>query len=469
MISTLIRGRRAPWLIKCVLVLLLLWPVWRVPCPPLQDYPNHLARAYIALHLRTSSPFAHYYTLIPYPIPNSLSDYLLIVLGTFMSLSLAGKLVLSLILIAFPLAYERFLLAARPKTAPIYAYWGWVLVYSHFFHRGYLNFLLGLILLFLSLAAYVRWLQRPAYGAWELATVLATLTYVAHLMAFGMLVLLVAMLLLYHRSSKRLVLHVVLSFFPAVLLWGIYWMGEHPPLTLAWYTQFGPWAVALLQAFFAYDPARDLLLIAPVLGLFVGLLFVSLLSEHRLNVWMASSALLFLLALVMPRGINILVRPGQRLLFTALLIAPAAFIDLRTLPGLFVRALLILTTVAVTLRVGVTYMSLQPDVEQVMTCVELLSPTVPTGHLVFLPYRGSVQPYEHIVEYVVIKKDAPVSNLFTQYSLLRTRVPLPGTRTLSDLNPETYPQAVIVGSASRPPVGYRLFRHEPLCTVWRSD
>lgn len=458
---------RGNLLLKVLLAVALVVPVWCVPYPPLQDYPNHLARAYIALHLYDpTKPFTHYYTLVPYPVPNSLSDFLLLALGRFMPLNVAGKLLLSLLLIGFPLSFERFLASVRPRDSALYGLFGWVLAYNHFFHRGYLNYLLGLTCVFLCLWAYTRLWITSKWSDALLVAFLTVLTFLAHLLAFTILTLLVALALLDRRPGRQNTLLSVPGFLLSGLLFLLYWTGEHPPLSFATYPSLKLWATALAQTFFAYDPPRDLLTIAPVLGLWLGLLLLRLKDLLRLDIWLAAGFLLFLVALAMPRNINIMVRPGQRLLLVALLVAIAGFPRLPQRPALFVRTFLVLMTLIVSLRVAMAYVALQPELQQIVTCVRGLTPGVPTGHVVLTPYRGSIQPEKHIAEYAALWKDTPVSNLFTSYSLLHTS--LPTTMAIADLDPVVYPQAVIVGPPVPPPRGYVETLCRPHCTVWQS-
>ncbi len=455
-------------LITCSLAIMLLIPVWSVRYPPLQDYPNHLARAYITLHLHDPSfIFSNYYTMIPYPVPNSLSDFILIGLGYLMPLTIAGKIVLSFLLLGLPLAYKRFLSTVAPHTAATYAYFGWALAYNHLFHRGYLNYLLGIVLVFLSLWMYVRWWETSRLVYSLGAMFLATLTFIAHALAFGTLLIILGVMLSF-RASRRFIALSILSLFPSAFLFLLYWTNGKPPLTLIPYPNVSLWLKMIVQTFLAYDPMNDLLFITPLLVLWGGLFLWRLVLRSNGKEWLISSLILLACALLMPRAINILVRPGQRFLFAAVLIAVASFPALPDRPAVFVRTFLILFTLAMSVRVAITYSALQPALQQTTTCIEALTPEVPTGNVVLSPYSGTIQPYKHVVEYATMWKNTPVSNLFTKYSLLRLRTHLPPTLSTSDLNPSVYPQAIIIGTAPKPPDGYEESYCGINCVVWRS-
>ena len=459
------RSLRGDVLVKVMLALALLAPIWYVPYPPLQDYPNHLARAYIALHLHDpATPFARYYALVPYPVPNSLSDLILMAVGALVPLALAGKILLSLLLVGFPLAFERFLAAVRPRDAALYGYFGWALAYNHLFQRGYLNYILGVTCLFLSLWAYTRLWNTSAWRDALPAAFFTVLTFLAHALASALLMAIVLVALLNRRPRRKALLLSAGGWVASAAVFLLYARAAHPPLTMAPYPSLRDRGVALAQVFMAYDPPRDLVTIAPVLVLWLALLALRL-KQQPWNTWLEAAGLLCLIALLMPRSINIMVRPGQRVLLVALLVAVAGFPSLPRRPAWYARALLSLVTLVVSLRVAAAYIALQPDLADIAACVRAATPAVPTAHLVFTPYRGSIHPEKHAVEYAVLWRDAPVSNLFATYSLLRTS--LPATTTLADLDPAVYPQVITVGTPPARPRGYVAVWQGTGCTVWR--
>src|ERR671924_2144928 len=71
-------------------------PVWSVQLPPLQDYPNHLARIYILTNLHNSATLQTFYQTNWGFIPNLAMDVLGPVLTTLMPIEVAGKVFISL-------------------------------------------------------------------------------------------------------------------------------------------------------------------------------------------------------------------------------------------------------------------------------------------------------------------------------------------------------------------------------------
>ena len=98
-----------------VFAVLLIFPVWAFRYPPLLDYPNHLASAYILGHLHDPArnfggEFQAVWGLNPYVAV----DFALTTLGHVISPYIAGKLVLSFGLLGLPAAAWFFLRQANP-------------------------------------------------------------------------------------------------------------------------------------------------------------------------------------------------------------------------------------------------------------------------------------------------------------------------------------------------------------------
>lgn len=133
-------------------------PLWTARYPPLQDYPDWLLQAQILRHLHDPAfGFADYYAVLAAPVPN-LGGVGLIYLFSFLGpIEVAGKLVLSLYLLALPLSVLYFLRAAQRGPSAL-EFLCLFLAYNYFFYMGYLSYLLGLVLLFLLLGyLWQRW------------------------------------------------------------------------------------------------------------------------------------------------------------------------------------------------------------------------------------------------------------------------------------------------------------------------
>lgn len=181
---------------------LLLTPVWRVRYPPLLDYPNHLARAYVTAHLHHPAlHFGDYWRAEWRPYPYLTMDLLLIGLHRFQPMETAGRIVISLSLLALPAAAVFFLRRAAPGQS-------WLAVASLlvttdvFFLYGFLNFQLGLAALLAALGAWLAWYGRPSWPRWLLTFTAVMLAYFTHLIAFGLAALIIALYVLFAPKSE---------------------------------------------------------------------------------------------------------------------------------------------------------------------------------------------------------------------------------------------------------------------------
>ena len=83
---------------------LLLAPIWLVAYPPLLDYPNHLARAFVLVHLQDPAfHFARYYRADWGLYPYLGMDLSMLALQRWLAVELAGRVFLSICALAFPL------------------------------------------------------------------------------------------------------------------------------------------------------------------------------------------------------------------------------------------------------------------------------------------------------------------------------------------------------------------------------
>ncbi len=125
----------------------LLLPVWLVRYPPLLDYPNHLARSFVLAHLNDPAfHFRGFYRAEWGPYPYLGMDLALVTLQRVLPAEVAGKVFLSLCVLAVPLAAWWFVRQANPGHDGL-AFWGLLLAYNTFFLEGFLNFQLGLSVL----------------------------------------------------------------------------------------------------------------------------------------------------------------------------------------------------------------------------------------------------------------------------------------------------------------------------------
>ena len=163
-----------------ILALLLIAPIWIAAFPPLLDYPNHLARAFVLAHLNDSHfSFQQFYRSDWGAYPYLGMDASLAVLGRLFPIETAGRVYLSLCVLALPGAVWFFLRQAQPE-AEAASLWSLLIAYNVFFLEGFLNFDLSLAVGFLALGLWLRWLAKPGTGRWFAALAAFTALYFTH-------------------------------------------------------------------------------------------------------------------------------------------------------------------------------------------------------------------------------------------------------------------------------------------------
>src|SRR5271169_6573015 len=186
-----------------ILATMLLLPIWIVAFPPLLDYPNHLARAFVLAHLNDSHfSFRQFYRSDWGAYPYLGMDASLAVLGRLFPIETAGRVYLSLCALALPASTWFFLRQAQPG-AEAASLWSLLIAYNVFFLEGFLNFDLSLAVGFLALGLWLRWLAKPGSGRWIEALVAFTALYFTHLLGFGIAGLIVVAYLALSRRNIR--------------------------------------------------------------------------------------------------------------------------------------------------------------------------------------------------------------------------------------------------------------------------
>lgn len=193
-------------LLVALLATLLLLPLWIVRYAPLLDYPDHLARAFIIVHLKDPAyRFGNFYLTEWGPYPYLGTDLLLIGLQRLLPVEAAGRVLLSICVIAVPLGGWWFLRQANPGHDAL-ALWALLLSYDPFFLDGFVNFQLGLALCFFALGFWLQHLEKPTIRLWVTGIALVTCSYFTHLIAFGI----TGFVVLVYSLARRLELRQIL-------------------------------------------------------------------------------------------------------------------------------------------------------------------------------------------------------------------------------------------------------------------
>lgn len=170
--------------------------IWVSAYPPLLDYPNHLARAFILSHYDQSAVFREAFIPDWKPTPYLGADLLLVPLLSFLDPRDAGRVVLTFSFFLFGMGCGLLGRALHGRMT-----WGSVAATFVFlnpgFLFGFLNYTLGLGLFLCTAAVFLRVSpeRRPSWRGQLRLLLLALLCYFCHLAAFALLCLVVGAVL----------------------------------------------------------------------------------------------------------------------------------------------------------------------------------------------------------------------------------------------------------------------------------
>ena len=200
-----------------VLSALLAVPIWLVKYPPLVDYPNHLARAFILHHLNDPHyNFAHFYASDWGLNPYFLADALIQVFQRFVGIYVAGRILLTLCILGLPLGVAFFLHRANPGNEYL-ALWALAIAYNPNFLMGFMSFELSVALCFFVVGVWLDYARTGEDKYWIWTLLLATLCFLTHLGGFGVAAVVIAAHTLFTSGMGRRMVRAVLVFVPGGL------------------------------------------------------------------------------------------------------------------------------------------------------------------------------------------------------------------------------------------------------------
>ncbi|MCC6946895.1 MAG: hypothetical protein IT539_03925 [Bradyrhizobiaceae bacterium] len=159
-------------------------PLVAHPLPPLQDYANHLARAYVINAIGSDPDLARFYWIDWQIIPNLMVDLVVPVLNWFADIYVAGQIfsVLSFVaIISGALALHRALFG-RWSALPLI---GVPLLYNGVMLVGVMNYVFGIGLALWGLAVWTAWRERSWPWRFAASTAFVLLLFICHLFAAG--------------------------------------------------------------------------------------------------------------------------------------------------------------------------------------------------------------------------------------------------------------------------------------------
>lgn len=181
-----------PGLLLGALVLaLLLAPLLVAEVPPLLDYPDHLARAYIIQNQGAEPLLQRWYQMTWRVVGNLTADAIMLALTPFMSVEAAGKLLLAIIQ-ASTLAGVCLLQRALWGRWSLWSLAAIPVLWHGCLMGGFLNSSLSMGLLPIGLAAWVAMANRPLAQRVAVAVPVGLALYFTHLLGFAFFGIMVA-------------------------------------------------------------------------------------------------------------------------------------------------------------------------------------------------------------------------------------------------------------------------------------
>jgi hypothetical protein len=179
---------QAWWLALIALTVILLAPLLIVDVPPLLDYPNHLARAFVLASLPQDPVIARFYAPHWSIIPNLGLDLITPPLIRILPVHVAGRLLIAaalLLPVAGTIAYN---------TALGGRWWSLgvgLFAYNACLLYGFLNFEIAIGLALLLAAAWLRWRESHPARTIVIAAAGAPILFACHLMGLIFFALLI--------------------------------------------------------------------------------------------------------------------------------------------------------------------------------------------------------------------------------------------------------------------------------------
>jgi hypothetical protein len=201
-----------------ILSAILVLPIWLVKYPPLIDYPDHLARAFVLHHLHDPHyDFARWYASDWGPNPYLLADLLMQVFQSIVGIYVAGRLMLTLCLLGLPWGVLFFLRRANPGSEYL-ALWVFALAYNRNFLMGFMSFELSIALCFVVVGVWLDYLRTEKTRTYALSMVLTIMLYLTHLGGYAVAALAIGICTLMRFGIGRKFWLSTLPFVPGALL-----------------------------------------------------------------------------------------------------------------------------------------------------------------------------------------------------------------------------------------------------------
>jgi hypothetical protein len=350
------------------------------------------------------TPVAQLYAMLPVPVPNLAAPVGIALLAYVVPIAAAGRVFLVLGVLGFGYGYG-FLVRRLQGRPTVVELTGFLWAFGYFLERGYVSYLFGLPIAFIGMAVTHQIARRPgARSRHAVLWVLQVLAFLAHLVAWGVLLLAVSCYAyaLFRDDRRAQALRLLASAAPpaTLLIWYataareaghlvLYSTLRDKLLSLAETVQFFP-RLDPYHGSVASFPAQLALTVALIGIVGWNLRWRSVGTALRTPL-VAAALILAAVALLDPLGnVNSLTKPDQRLLFPAILVLLAAAPWKRTgLRG----AVAVTGVVAATLTLhGIALVSLNAPLQQAYDAMDAAIPDNAAVATLAVPADGGCGP-----------------------------------------------------------------------------
>jgi hypothetical protein len=318
-------GPALPGSVMAVLILILagglLAPIWTVPFPPLMDYPNHLASAFVLAHLHDAAyHFSQFFSANWNTFPYLAMDVLLVGLQRFMSIDLAGRLFLSLTVLSVPAAAWFFIRRANPGQENL-VFWSLLVCNNlYFFRFGFLNVQLSMGICFLLVGLWLWYLDHPSVAKWCLLLLVSTALYFTHILGFAVAGVVMTAYAWSARRTLKDLAYAWALYIPGAVCY-LHAVVGHGPRGAVQFRAITDKIGSLVAVMVGCSPIIDLLTLAALLGVLAWAQIDNPDFEWN-RPWRRTTWILFLFYWLLPAAIG-----------------PATNVDKRLLPFVFVLSL----------------------------------------------------------------------------------------------------------------------------------
>lgn len=314
---------RSNYLILLFLILGLI-PIWLIRFLPFSDYPDWLYQGHLLKEFLTgtTSPLQENFNLVFVPVPNSGSTILIGLLNLFLPIEVAGKILLSIWVISFPLSIIYLFRVVHSGYSSLELI-GFTLIYNWFFLAGFASFILSLPLVFFTLAYIYKNIRELSLRQGFLVGLLLLATYFCHLLGFMALLIGLTVLFVVLRPPPKVFLSLGLASTPPLLLLMWYVLRQISSSTPEFTTNIGRKAGAFIRPlllFFEFKPFTNLQFTTLANLVWLGGLLIAVLFSIKWSrkgvienkVWLIMGLVFLVVVLILPIRFGGTVSPDER-------------------------------------------------------------------------------------------------------------------------------------------------------------